>query len=76
MFISSRESINVVKLNEFDESLLQRYTNPGAPNVIILLLIADSPNDPCIAHFNRQINLINEYVLRDKSNRVDRTFRE
>jgi hypothetical protein len=60
MFISRRESVDTVKLDEFDETLLQRYTKPGASNVIILLLIADGPNDPCMAYFYRQISLIKE----------------
>jgi hypothetical protein len=60
IFISSQESINAIKLTEFDETLLQRYTNPGASNVIILLLIANTPNDPCISYFKKQISLIKE----------------
>lgn len=59
-FYSSRESINSVKLIEFNEEILQQYINPGAPNVIILLLIANTPNDPCITHFCRQISSIHE----------------
>ncbi|CAF3546263.1 unnamed protein product [Rotaria sordida] len=55
-----RESINTVKLDEFNESFLQNYTNSNAPNVIILLLIANTPDDSCIVHFRRQISLIND----------------
>ncbi|CAF1584249.1 unnamed protein product [Adineta ricciae] len=56
----NRAHINAIKCSEFDESFLQSYLAPGAPNVIVLLLIADSTDDSCIAHFNRQINSINE----------------
>ncbi|UJR27849.1 hypothetical protein I4U23_009114 [Adineta vaga] len=56
----NQESINVTKLKEFNESLIQHYLTPGVPNVIVLLLIADSIDDSCIAHFNRQINLIHD----------------
>ncbi|CAF3909588.1 unnamed protein product, partial [Rotaria sp. Silwood1] len=59
MFISSREPNNTIKLHEFNESFLQSYTNPNASNVIILLLIANTPDDSCIAHFTRQISSIN-----------------
>ncbi|CAF1321831.1 unnamed protein product [Adineta steineri] len=55
-----REPASTIKLNEFDQSFLQRYINPGAPNVIVLLLIADTPNDACIGYFNKQISLIND----------------
>ena len=61
-FDSSREQMaSSVKVSEFDKSLLQHYSSPTAPNVIILLLIADTTNDSCIASFLRQINLIKEY---------------
>ncbi len=52
-----------VKVYKFNESLLERYTKPGASNAIILLLIADTSNDLCVKNFKRDINLINEYVF-------------
>ncbi|CAF4540229.1 unnamed protein product [Rotaria sp. Silwood1] len=55
-----REPNNTIKLHEFNESFLQSYTNPNASNVIILLLIANTPDDSCIAHFTRQISSIND----------------
>ena len=59
-FSSSQEPFNTIKLPEFDRTFLQHYMDPTAPNVIILLLIAETQTDPCIVHFNRQINLIKE----------------
>ncbi len=60
LFFCSQESINPIKLNEFNENLLERYISPGSSNVIILLLITDRPNDPCTVYFHRQISLIKE----------------
>ncbi len=57
---SSRETLNTSNLTEFNQTLLQRYTNPGSTNVIIILLIADTPNDPCILQFTKHINSIKE----------------
>ncbi|CAF4253007.1 unnamed protein product, partial [Rotaria sp. Silwood2] len=51
---------NQAKIYEFNESLIQRYINPSASNVIILLLIAETPNDSCVKHFIRKINAIKE----------------
>lgn len=59
-FSSRQEPFNIIKLPEFDQAFLQHYMDPTAPNVILLLLIAETPTDPCIVHFNRQINLIKE----------------
>jgi hypothetical protein len=47
-----------MKIYEFNESLIQHYTNPRAPNVIILLLIADTPKDLCVKNFIKEINSI------------------
>ena len=63
----SHEANNSIKITEFDEAFLQRYTTPGAPNMIILLLIADTPNDSCIGYFHRQISAIKEYVRCSRS---------
>jgi len=52
-----------MKIYEFNESLIQYYTDPRAPNVIILLLIADTPKDLCVKNFKQEINSIKkEYV--------------
>ena len=56
------EEFSRSKIYKFDESVLERYTQAGAPNVIILLLIADSESDPCVEKFQRDINAIKEYV--------------
>ncbi|CAF4709932.1 unnamed protein product [Rotaria socialis] len=55
-----RESTKATKLNEFDESFLQIYTDPNASNAIIILLIAETPNDSCVEYFHRQIRLISD----------------
>jgi hypothetical protein len=47
-----------MKIYEFNEALIQHYTNPRAPNVIILLLIADTPKDLCVKNFIKEINSI------------------
>ncbi len=49
-----------MKIYEFNESLLGRYTKSDAPNVIVLLLIADTPKDACVKNFKREINKIKE----------------
>lgn len=66
----SPESNNSIKIAEFDQLFLQHYISPGAPNMIILLLIADKPNDSCIGHFQRQISAIKEYVRAERSSRL------
>lgn len=60
MLIFSREAINSTELHTFNEKFLEHYLNPGAPNVIILLLIANTHDDPCIGYFHRQVSLIRE----------------
>jgi hypothetical protein len=55
-----------IKVYKFNECLLERYTKPGASNVIILLLIADTSNDPRVKDFIREINLIKKYRFRNK----------
>jgi len=53
-----------MKIYEFNESLIQYYTNPKAPNVIILLLIADTSKDLCVKNFKQEINsLKKEYEI-------------
>ncbi|CAF1360475.1 unnamed protein product [Adineta steineri] len=51
-----------IHIHDFNESLLERYMKPGASNIIILLLIADTPNDQCVEDFKQKIRLIKEYV--------------
>ena len=50
-----------MKIYEFNQSLLERYLEPNAPNVIILLLIAETPKDLCVKNFKREISSIKEY---------------
>jgi hypothetical protein len=52
-----------MKIHEFNESLLQRYTNPGASNVIILLLLADTPEDLSVQNFKREIHSLKKYQI-------------
>ncbi|CAF3701786.1 unnamed protein product [Rotaria sordida] len=58
--LKQSSKINQIKICEFNEALLQQYTNPGASNVIILVLIADTPEDLCVKDFIREINLIKD----------------
>ncbi|CAF0956307.1 unnamed protein product [Adineta steineri] len=60
--INSKQSnkIKQIHIHDFDESLLERYMKPGASNVIILLLIADTPNDQCVEDFKQKIRLIKD----------------
>jgi hypothetical protein len=55
-----------IQVHDFNECLLQHYINPGTPNIIILILIADTPKDLCVENFIREINLIKEYVWRNR----------
>ncbi len=49
------------KVYKFNESLLERYTKPGASNTIILVLIAYTSKDLYVKDFIREINLIKKY---------------
>jgi hypothetical protein len=49
-----------IKVYEFNEALLERYTKSDAKNAIVLVLIADTSKDVCVKNFKRDINLINE----------------
>ncbi|CAF1602995.1 unnamed protein product, partial [Rotaria sp. Silwood1] len=58
--IKKSNKTNQITIYEFNESLLEKYINPGASNVIILVLIAETSNDSYIKYFIRKINSIKD----------------
>lgn len=61
-WIAHGEFSNQIKLYEFNQEFFERYAQSTAPNVIVILLLAEGSRDACVKRFRKEIDALRTHA--------------